>query len=95
MVQRLLESELGRAGSAIAAEPWNERLQHFYRDYARMVFNYEWVRLFAFSGLDGLPHHMRFVTRNRAQLFHAIARELRHDHGMPTLRRNPADRFRA
>lgn len=62
-----------------------DRLLAFYRDYARLLYNYEWVRLFAFSGLDGLPHHIRFVARNRAQLFPHIARELRHDHGMPSL----------
>ena len=46
-----------------------ERSLAFYRDYVRLSYNYEWVRLFAFSGLDGLPHHVRFVTRNREQLF--------------------------
>lgn len=60
-----------------------ERLLAFYRDYVRLCHNYEWVRLFAFSGLDGLPHHVRFVTRNRQEIFPRIASELRHDHGMP------------
>jgi AcrR family transcriptional regulator len=69
------------------------RLLNLYRDYARVIFNYEWVRLFAFSGLNGLPHHMRFVMRNRAHLFPAIARELRHDHGMPSLEAVPLTDF--
>src|SRR6185437_4207297 len=42
-----------------------ERLLTFYTDYVRTMHNYEWVRLFAFSGLSGLPHHVRFVQRNR------------------------------
>lgn len=70
-----------------------ERLVTFYRDYARVLHNYEWVRLFAFSGLDGLPHHVRFVARNREQLFPHIARELRHDHGMPSLEEVPLTEF--
>jgi AcrR family transcriptional regulator len=70
-----------------------ERLLAFYRDYARILHNYEWVRLFAFSGLDGLPHHVRFVARNREQVFPRIACELRHDHGMPALEEMPLTDF--
>jgi AcrR family transcriptional regulator len=70
-----------------------ERLLNFYRDYARVIYNYEWVRLFAFSGLAGLSHHIRFVMRNRAQLFVPLARELRHDHDMPTLDAIPMTEF--
>ena len=79
---------IGKRGESL-----EHRLLHFYRDYARVMFNYEWVRLFAFSGLNGLPHHMRFVMRNRAQLFIAMARELRHDHGMPSLEEIPLTEF--
>jgi len=69
------------------------RLLAFYRDYARIIYNYEWVRLFAFSGLDGLPHHERFVERNRTQLFPHIAGELRHDHGLPSFEEIPLTDF--
>ena len=70
-----------------------ERLLAFYRDYVRLLHNYEWVRLFAFSGLDGLPHHVRFVTRNRDEIFPRIAGELRHDHGLPSLEELPLTEF--
>lgn len=36
---------------------------------------------------------MRFVKRNRAQIFPAITRELRHDHGLPTLEAIPVTDF--
>ena len=70
-----------------------ERLLAFYRDYVRLCHNYEWVRLFAFSGLDGLPHHVRFVTRNRQEIFPRIAGELRHDHGLPGFDEVPLTEF--
>jgi AcrR family transcriptional regulator len=69
------------------------RLLAFYRDYARMQHNYEWVRLFAYSGMDGLPYHVRFVARNREQLFPRIAQELRHDHGMSSFDEIPFTEF--
>ncbi len=69
------------------------RLLAFYRDYARVIYNYEWVRLFAFSGLDGLPHHGRFVERNRTQLFPHIAGELRHDNALPSFDEIPLTDF--
>jgi AcrR family transcriptional regulator len=70
-----------------------ERLLAFYRDYVRLVHNYEWVRLFAFSGLDGLRHHIRFVARNREEIFPRIAYELRHDHGLPGFDEIPMTEF--
>jgi len=70
-----------------------ERLLAFYRDYVRLVHTYEWVRLFAFSGLDGLPHHVRYVMRNREHIFPRIAGELRHDHGLPGLDELPMTEF--
>jgi AcrR family transcriptional regulator len=69
------------------------RLLTFYRDYARLQHNYEWVRLFAYSGMDGLPYHARFVARNRALLFPLIAQELRYDHGMPSFDEIPLTEF--
>ena len=70
-----------------------ERLLAFYRDYVRLLHNYEWVRLFAFSGLDGLPHHVRFVARNREEIFPPIAYELRRDHGLPGFDEIPLTEF--
>jgi AcrR family transcriptional regulator len=74
-------------------EPLEDRLLRFYRDYARVIYTYEWVRLFAFSGLYGCAYHFRFVTRNREELYPWIAAELRHDHGLPTLQEIPLTEF--
>ena len=74
-------------------EPLEDRLLRFYRDYNRIIYTYEWVRLFAFSGLNGLTYHFRFVTRSREELFPWIAAELRHDHRLPTLQEIPLTEF--
>jgi len=70
-----------------------DRLLRFYRDYARVVYTFECVRLFAYSGSNGLDHHVRFVMRNRQRLYPLIAAELRHDHGLPTLEQIPLTEF--
>jgi AcrR family transcriptional regulator len=74
-------------------EPLEDRLVRFYGAYTRSIYNYEWVRLFAFSGINGLAHHFRFVARNREQLYPWIAAELRHDHGLPSLQEIPLTEF--
>ncbi len=74
-------------------EPLEDRLLRFYQDYARVIYNYEWVRLFALSGLHGLTHHFRYVTRNREHLYQWIGGELRHDYGLPSLQEIPLTEF--
>ena len=69
------------------------RLTRFYRDYTRLCYNYVWVRLFAFSGLNGLDHHIRFVARNRTEIYPRIAGELRYEHGLPPLGEIPLTDF--
>ena len=81
MVQRNIGTRPGPEWISERRVSLEERLLAFYRDYVRLLHNYEWVRLFAFSGLDGLPHHVRFAERATAmQIFPRIAGELRHDH---------------
>ena len=74
-------------------EPLEDRLLRFYRDYTRIIYNYEWIRLFAFSGFYSLGHHFRFVTRNRDELYPLIVAELRHAHGLPSLQQIPLTEF--
>jgi len=73
--------------------PLARRLGRFYHDYSRVVYNYEWVRLFAFSGLGGRDYHARLVARNRAEIYPRIATELRHDYGLPSLDEVPLTVF--
>ncbi|HVZ32788.1 MAG TPA: helix-turn-helix domain-containing protein [Polyangiaceae bacterium] len=70
-----------------------QRLERFYRDYVRVVYHYDWVRLFAFSGMSGRSYHERFVARVHEQIYPRIAAELRHDHGLPSLEEMPLTLF--
>lgn len=75
------------------SERLEDRLLRFYLDYSRLVYNFEWVRLFAFSGLGGLNYHQRFVARNREEVYPRIIRELRYEYGMPSLEEVPLTEF--
>jgi AcrR family transcriptional regulator len=74
-------------------EPLALRLARFYHDYSRVVYHYEWVRLFAFSGLSGRTYHERYVARHRDVIYPRIAAELRYDHGLPSLSEMPLTTF--
>jgi AcrR family transcriptional regulator len=63
--------------------PLRERLLAFYRDYARTILTYEWVRLFTFSGLKGLDLNARYLKLLRDRIFPRVVAEVRHAHGRP------------
>jgi AcrR family transcriptional regulator len=71
------------------SRPLEERLLRFYRDYARMVLSYEWVRLFVFAGLRGLDLNQRFLAMLRERVFARVIGELRHAKGLPPLSEVP------
>ncbi len=75
------------------SQSFERRISRFYHDYARVVYNLEWVRLFAFSGLADLSYHKRFVARNRELIYPRIAAELRHECRLPTLDEMPLTVF--
>jgi AcrR family transcriptional regulator len=63
--------------------PLEERLSGFYRDYARVILTYEWVRLFMFAGLKGLDFNTRYIVFLRRVVFERIAIELRVAYDQP------------
>ncbi|EWY38355.1 TetR family transcriptional regulator [Skermanella stibiiresistens SB22] len=65
------------------AVPLEDRLVRFYQAYAKVILNYEWVRLFMFAGLKGLDFNARYLAFLRSAAFDLIAREIRREHGMP------------
>ena len=75
------------------SQPLEARILRFYRDYARVIMNFRWVRLFAFSGLKGLDYHLRFMRKIRAGVLDAILAEMRFDYGLPSLEELPATEF--
>ena len=63
--------------------PLAERLTQFYRAYARAIFNYEWVRIFVFSGMRGVSINRRYLRIIRERLLKPICREIRAEAGLP------------
>ncbi len=91
------EALLDRVYEEVYLHPWNadwgpalrdrsvpleQRLTQFYRDYARVLLTYEWVRLFMFAGLKGLDFNARYLTFLRATAFDLVVREVRHERGL-------------
>ena len=69
--------------------PLEERLVRYYEDYGASIFNYEWVRIFMFSGLKGEPINRRFLQIVREKILCVISAELRHDLGLPSPSEQP------
>jgi AcrR family transcriptional regulator len=66
------------------SRPLRERIVEFYRDYAKAILTYEWVRVWMFSGLKGMDLNARYLTILRDRIYTRVIRELRRDHGLPS-----------
>jgi AcrR family transcriptional regulator len=69
------------------SRPARERVVAFYREYAKAVLSYEWIRIFMFSGLRGMNLNSRYLTLVRDRIYTRVIREVRLAYGMPP----PAD----
>src|SRR6202165_3145769 len=65
------------------SRPARERIIAFYRDYAKAVLSYEWIRIFMFSGLRGMNLNSRYLTLVRERVYTRVIRELRREYGLP------------
>jgi len=65
------------------SQPLEERLIRFYRDYADCVFEYEWVRIFIFSGLKSFDLPARYLSLVRERIIRPAVLEARHELGLP------------
>jgi len=65
--------------------PLLARLKRFYLDYSKMLHDYEWVRIYLYSGLDGATIAQRFAKLVTARIYQPIIGELRHEFGLPEL----------
>ena len=66
------------------------RLETFYVDYARMLHDREWVRIYLYSGLAGAPMARRFGEMVRERIYEPVIDEIRAVCGHA-----PVSRFRA
>ena len=72
--------------------PLEERLIRYYEDYGASIFDYEWVRIFMFSGLKGEPINKRYLEIVRDRILCVICAELRHELGLPDPSELPVSR---
>ena len=72
--------------------PLEERLIRYYEDYGASIFDYEWVRIFMFSGLKGESMNRRYLEIVRERILCVICAELRHELGLPDPSELPVSR---
>lgn len=66
-----------------------ERLIAFYLDYSRMLHDYEWGRIYLYSGLGGAGIAQRFARMVTDRVYARVVGELRHAFGRPDLAAEP------
>jgi AcrR family transcriptional regulator len=62
---------------------FEERLCRFYLEYVERVFEYNWVRIFVFSGMKSFNITGRYLDMVRKDIIEPACNELRHDLGLP------------
>jgi AcrR family transcriptional regulator len=67
------------------SRPLRDRMIDFYKDYAKAILTYEWIRVWMFSGLRGMDLNARYLTILRDRIYTRVVREVRHDYGLPTI----------
>jgi len=65
------------------ALPLEERLTRFYLAYVERVFEYNWVRIFVFSGMKSFGITQRYLDIVRREIIEPAARELRRELKQP------------
>ncbi|HEY9081672.1 TetR/AcrR family transcriptional regulator [Magnetovibrio sp.] len=65
-------------------KPLVERMIAFYRQYADAIYDYNWVRIFVFSGLKGTNINDRYLAHVRSKLIEPLCSEMRHEFALPT-----------
>lgn len=63
-----------------SSRPLEDRLVQFYREYAERIFDYDWVRIFVFSGLRSYNITGRYLAIIRDKLVIPACLELRKEH---------------
>lgn len=69
--------------------PLEARLTRFYLDYVERVFEYNWVRIFVFSGMKSFGITSRYLDIVRREVIEPAAAELRHELKLPDPKAHP------
>jgi AcrR family transcriptional regulator len=73
------------------ALPMEARLTRFYLDYVARVFEYNWVRIFVFSGMKSFGITGRYLDLVRREIIEPAAAELRDELRLPDIKVQPLD----
>jgi AcrR family transcriptional regulator len=65
------------------------RLARFYLEYVERVFEYEWVRVFVWSGLKSFDITKRYLAIVKRDIIEPACCELRHELRLPTVQEAP------
>lgn len=63
--------------------PLQMRLVRFYLEYVEQVFEYNWVRIFVFSGMKSFDITKRYLEIVRKEIIEPACSELRHELKLP------------
>jgi AcrR family transcriptional regulator len=63
--------------------PLQARLTRFYLEYMEKVFQYDWVRIFVFSGMKSFDITKHYLEIVRKEIIEPACRELRHELKLP------------
>jgi AcrR family transcriptional regulator len=56
--------------------PLRDRLLTFYTEYSQLIFEYEWMRIFMFSGLAGAELNRRYLHHMGTVILHPLLDEI-------------------
>ncbi len=65
------------------SRPIRERLQDFYEAYTDAIFDRAWLRIYFFSGLEGVEINRPYVSLVETRILKRIVAEFRHEAGLP------------
>lgn len=65
------------------SRPLRARLIEFYSEYLRLVFDYQWVRIFMFAGLKGAANNTLHLALIREHVLVPVCLELRREAQIP------------
>jgi AcrR family transcriptional regulator len=68
--------------------PLRARLLKFYREYARRIMDYNWIRIFLYAGLLGNEINKNYLDLLRTRIIYRICHAMRRESRLPKLSDN-------
>jgi AcrR family transcriptional regulator len=73
------------------AQPLRARFQRFYEAYTDAIFSREWIRIYLFSGLKGVPINRWYVRLVETRILARLIGEYRAEAGLPAAPPTPQE----